>query len=96
MKKLILIIILLSISSLAVAQQSNKEKYKDYKACTECFDKWGKSSGYDGVSKPFFNKGNEAKSQGKRIVTTVVGIFVAAISIVIYAKANKTANEITQ
>ncbi len=39
MKKLILLITLVSITSLSIAQQEN-EKYKDFTACAECFDGW--------------------------------------------------------
>lgn len=79
---------------MSVAQQTNKEKYKDYKSCTECFDKFGKSSGYDSSnSQPLFNKSN-ATNQGKRIVSVIGGIFVSAISLVIYSKANQAANAV--
>jgi hypothetical protein len=96
MKKLFLIIILVSLTSVAVAQ-TNKEKYKDYKSCTECFDKWKKSNtGLEnyGIPSPVKTKNSFARQQLRGFVAIVGGIFVTAITYSIYNKVNQTANGI--
>ena len=103
MKKPILILILVSLSLFSFAQQDNKEKYKDYRACTECFYQWSSASGYNGSNSTFRTNNNssqvhpiagQATQETKRIITTVVGVFVTAISFLIYAKTQKAANGI--
>lgn len=103
MKKLILTLTLVSLSLLSFAQQDNKEKYKDYRACTECFDQWSSASGYDGSNSTFRTNSNnsqahpvssQATQELKKIIATVVGVFVTAISFLIYAKTQKAANGI--
>lgn len=91
MKKLIILFSLLLISSLSLAQDS-KEKYKDYKACSECFDKWEKSSGYEGVSKPNIKKDNQVTREAKRTFGTIIGVFVSAIVGVITLKIINSTN----
>ena len=89
---------LFGLSSLACAQQNNKEKYKDYRACSDCFDKWNNSSANNGTQpiNLFRGTSREAKSQTAKVIKVIGGIFIAAITLSIYAKANKTANEIIQ
>jgi hypothetical protein len=97
--KLFLIIILFGLSSLACAQQNNKEKYKDYRACSECFDKWSNSYANSNGTQPinlFKGAGIEAKSQTSKVIRVIGGIFITAITLSIYAKANRTANETIQ
>ena len=103
MKKLILILTLVSLSLFSFAQQDNKDKYKDYRACTECFDQWSSASGYDGSTSSFRSNNNssqahpiagQATQETKKIIATVVGVFVTAISFLIYAKTQKAANGI--
>lgn len=100
MKKSILTLVLLTISICVYSQQDLKEKYKDYKACTDCADQWNTYNASLGNSITLFKTsssprsnqvGREAKRQFGTVVTTVVGIFISAIAISVYAKANKAA-----
>lgn len=94
MKKLFLIIVLLSLSSISFSQE-NKEKYKDYKPCTECFDKWEKSGPVKDYNNLYPKQSeNRGGQQVRRVVGGVVAIVVSAITLVIYSKTNKAVNEI--
>jgi len=98
MKKLIILFSLLFITSVSLAQD-NKEKYKDYKPCTECFDKWQKSDTKTGLESYGISsssrKDNYAKQQLRRTFGWIGGIFAAAITIAIINKTTNLANEIT-
>ena len=100
MKKSILTLVLLVISICTYSQQDVKDKYKDYTACTDCADQWNKYNASLGNSINLFKTssssrsnqiGREAKRQVGTVVTTVVGIFISAIALSVYAKANKAA-----
>lgn len=97
MKKLIILFSLFLIASVSLAQDS-KEKYKDYKPCTECFDKWKKSdtkTGLEsyGISAPS-RRDNYAKQQLRRTFGWIGGIFVAAFTLAIINKSTNIANEV--
>ena len=94
MKKQILIIALVSLSFACYGQY--KDKYKDYKPCTECFDKWKQSkTGLENYGLTLPNQKNSyARQQGRRVVAVVVGIFVTAITYSIYNRVNTAANAI--
>ena len=88
------------LSSSAQSLKTDTAQYKDYKACAECFDKWGKSNGYEpnNNSEPVLpilsKRNNPVANEGKKIVMMIVGVFTAAIGIVAYNKITKQANEI--
>ena len=101
----LLILSLIFFSAQLFAQQKIDE-YKDYKPCTECFDKfknnnnvsletWKKSGlGNYGIAP----QGSRVKSQVRQRVGGIVGgiavIFISAITYSIYNQANKTASGI--
>jgi len=93
MKKIILILTFISITTLSLAQ-TKKEDYKDYKVCTECFqsEKWQKTGldNYGIVTSPRKkrNRGNGYfAQQGKTILYGVSAIFVGALTLIIYNAA---------
>lgn len=106
MKKSILIISMLIIVSMSFSQEDNKEKYKDYKACTECFDKWDKSSyrsDYNNNSSNPMSGTNKAPrnretgilaQELRRNIAMVFGVFLTTVSAVIYIKSTKAAGAI--
>ena len=102
MKKTILTSIMICIISLSFAQQDNKEKYKDYTACTECLEKWTNSNGNTNTGSGILNRTNngnhpvasQMSQEVKRNVSMVVGIFVAAVAAVIYVKTTQVATGI--
>lgn len=101
MKKSISILLFLIVSFCGYSQQDLKEKYKDYTPCIDCAEQWNKFNASTGNSINLFKTSSspkqtnpvsrEAKQQVGIIVKTVAGIFVSAIAISIYTKANKVA-----
>lgn len=102
--KQIIILILLQLSLNSSAQQKIDE-YKDYKACTECLDKfkpttnlelekWNKTGlGNYGIAPPEKAK-RYISNQVKGVVGVVLGIVVVAVTYSIYNKVNTAASEI--
>lgn len=98
--KQIIIIILLQLSLNSSAQQKIDE-YKDYKACTECLDKfkpttnldlekWNKS-GLDkyGIAPQTRDVKEYVSKQVKGVAGVVMAIAIGVITYSIYDKANK-------
>lgn len=90
MKK-ILTILLLLLSSLAFGQTPSvdTEKYKNYKACADCFEDWKTSNGNevgsparttmaDGSSRN--NIVTPVKQEGKRVLGQTIAILTGAIA----------------
>jgi len=109
MKKLIilfLILLPLTMNSQEVQKpdcsqnkvQLQADAYKQYKACTECFDHWEKSSptGLEsyGLTQSPSRKEGYAKQQAKRFFGAIAGIFIVAITYVTYNKVNHVADAI--
>ncbi|SRR3972149_4290139 len=109
MKKEILILSIICISTFCFAQKNiredNKKTYESYTASPESAENWRSSSSYgNGISQPIFrNKSNNQVSnkvagpitqEVKRNIGMVVGIFMTAIAGVIYVKTTKAAGAI--
>lgn len=95
MKKIILILTLTVITSATFAQ--TKEDYKNYKACTECFDKWNNSSSGTvnlHLNKPKKNSNSEARQFFRRLGVGVVGIVSTAVLLTVYQKTYQATNAI--
>jgi len=98
MKRILLIIALVGLTSLSLAQSKDEpkvEKYKDYKPCIECFDEWKKTNPNSSQSN-ILNQNKLAQqsaSFGKRqlngFVSIVATIVVGAVTVAII---NKTTN----
>jgi len=99
MKKLILIAAI-ALSLPVLAQQKDVSMYKDYKACTECFDKFkttpAQKTGLEnfGISYPAKKIGNQAGNKLKGVAAVVVSIVVVSLTYTLYSKTNNFANEI--
>ncbi len=96
MKKLTLTIVLLALMTLSYAQ-SKKEQFGAYKPSTEAQDNWKKSepkTGLENYGITSTKKNSYTKEQTHRFIGGIVGIFAAALSVVIYTKIQKAANEI--
>lgn len=103
MKNIILLIF--TFLSLNAFAQQDISMYKDYKACTECFDKYKPTSNLElekwkagglgnyGVSPPTQAK-RYISQQVKGIAGVVIGIVVVAVTYSIYNKVNTAANGI--
>lgn len=81
-----------------IEKQSQEDRYKDYKPCTECFDKWSHSNGtlpgspnVSAQTNPMLGQvANDTKRGVSTFVKTVVGIVSAAILYGVYNKVSKT------
>ena len=103
--KQIIILILLQLSLNSSAQQKIDE-YKDYKACTECLDKfkpttnldlekWNKTGlGNYGIAPQANNAKRYVNNQVKGVIGVVLGIVVVAVTYSIYNKVNTATNAI--
>lgn len=95
MKK-ILLIILLSLTSVALhGQEIKTDEYKDYKPCSECFEKWRKSSN-DGftTTKSSSQPDNQAKAAVRRIGAFFVSLVAVTAGVIIYKKTDEAVNQI--
>ncbi len=97
MKRILLIIALVGLTSLSLAQDKEKsiEKYKDFKPCIECFDDWKKSNPNSSQSnilaqnKLAQQSANYGSNQLKTFGRIVLGIVASAVTL---AVINKTTN----
>jgi len=97
MKKLIILFLIL-LPLTMYSQEAQKPDYKQYKACTECFDHWEKSSptGLEsyGLTQSSSKREGYAKQQAKRFFGAIAGIFIVATTYVVYNKVNNVADAI--
>lgn len=103
MKRILLIVALVGLTSLSLAQDKEKaiEKYKDYKPCIECFDDWKNSNTNSSQSNILMqNKlAQQSTSYGKRQLNgfgrIVIGIVVGAITLAIVSKTTNLTTTLT-
>lgn len=90
--KTLLTILLLFFSAIALGQTStgvDTEKYKNYKACTDCFEDWKTSNGNEvgSPARTTMTDGSSrnsivtpVKQEGKRVLGQTIAILTGAIA----------------
>lgn len=99
-----LALILVIVTSNAQTTKIDTAEFKNYSACTECFEKW-KTTPIQNASpsqqhiltqnQMAQQSINGAKSFGRTLKTIAVGIVVGAITLVIINKTTQATNAIT-
>lgn len=79
--------------SLTAKAQIKTDEYKDYKPCSECFEKWHTST-VTGNTTVKNEVASQSKNGVRRIGAFVGSLVVATIGVIIYKKVDETVNQV--